>query len=66
MPISGPILSEKAAQLHELLHKDESVPPFQAKRGWLWCFCQRHGIRQLSLQGEKVSSDTTKLEPFKD
>ena len=42
------------------------MPPFQASRGWLWHFCQRHGIQQLSLQGEKVSSDTSNIEPFKE
>ena len=65
MPVSGPILCEKAAQLHALLYKDDPEPPFQASRGWLWRFCQRHGIWQLSLQGEKVSSDASAVEPFK-
>ena len=65
MPVSGPILCEKASELHSQLHEGESVPPFQASRGWLWRFCQRHGIRQLSLQGEKVSSDLSAIEPFK-
>lgn len=41
------------------------IQSFQANRGWLWHFCQRHGIRQLSLQGEKVSSDAAAVEPFK-
>ena len=40
-------------------------PPFQASRGWLGRFCNRHRNRQLSLQGEKVSSDATAVEPFK-
>lgn len=66
MPVSGPILCEKAAQLHAMLHENELEPPFQASRGWLWRFCQRHGIRQLSLQGEKVSSDVSAIEPFKE
>ena len=64
MPVSGPILCEKAVQLHALLHKDDSEPPFQVSRAWLWHFCQRHRIWQLSLQGEKVSSDASALEPF--
>ena len=55
IPVSGPVLCEKAAQLHEQLHEGESMPPFQASRCWLWRFYQRHGIRRLSLQGEKVS-----------
>ena len=66
MPVSGPILCEKATELHSQLHEGESVPPFQASRGWLWRFCQRHGIRQLSLQGEKVSADMSAYEPFKE
>ena len=62
MPFSGPVLCEKAVQLHV----GNSVPPFQASRSWLWRFCNRHGIRQLSLQGEKVSLDTSAVEPFKE
>ena len=27
-------------------------------------FCQRHGIRELSLQGEVLSADTSAVEPF--
>ena len=65
MPISGPVLCKKAVQLHRQLHNGESVPPFQASRGWLWRFCQCHGIRQLSLLGEKVSSDASTVEPFR-
>ena len=39
---------------------------FHASRGWLWRFCRRHGgIRQLSLQGEKVSVNESVVEPFK-
>ena len=47
MPISVPILCEKAAQLHALLHKGDSEPPFQPSRDWLWQFCQHHGLWQL-------------------
>ena len=34
---------------------DDSSSSFKASTGWLWQFCQRHCIRQLSLQGEKLS-----------
>ena len=64
MPVNGPVLCEKAVQLHKLLHEGDAVPPFQASRGWLWQFCDHHGIRQLSLQGEKVSSDASAVEPL--
>ena len=56
----------EAAQLHALVHKGESEAPFQTNRGWLWHFCQCHGIQQLSLQGEKVSFDVSAVEPFKE
>ena len=56
IPVSGRLLSKKALQLHTLLHNDiESVPEFKASRGWLWQICNQHVIRQLSLQGEKLS-----------
>ena len=54
-PISGPILCEKAIQLHQRMYGEESK--FQASSGWQWRFCKRHGIRNLSLQGEKLSAD---------
>ena len=38
---------------------------FTASKGWLWRFCKRHGIRELSLQGEKLSADATAIDPFK-
>ena len=34
--VSDPLLSEKALQLHALLHdRMESMPEFRASRGWL-------------------------------
>ena len=30
---------------------------FQASSGWQWRFCKWHGIRNLSLQGDKMSAD---------
>ena len=63
MPISGPVLCEKATQLNSKIHGD-SVPDFKASKGWLWRFCNRHGMRQLSIQGKKLSSDMTVPDPF--
>ena len=40
-----------------------AVPSFT---GWQWRSCQRHGIRQLSLQGEKLSSDLVAPDHFKE
>ena len=38
---------------------------FTASKDWLWRFCKRHGIRELSLRGEKLSADATAIDPFK-
>jgi len=33
------------------MYGEEST--FQASYGWQWRFCKRHGIRNLTMQGEK-------------
>ena len=66
IPITGPILREKAQLFHQQLHDDNSSSSFEASTGWQWRFCQRHGIRQLSLQGEKLSSDLDAPDSFKE
>ena len=54
VPVSGPILCEKAKQLHKELQIEQ---PFVASEGWKWRFCKRHGMRNLSLEGEMLSAD---------
>ena len=34
---------------------------FKASHGWLVNLCARHGIREVSLQGEKLSNDSTAI-----
>ena len=63
IPISGPILQTKAWDIFKKLHP-ESSEQFAASNGWLWRFCQCHGIMQLSLQGEKLSADHQAAEEF--
>ena len=60
VPISGSILCEKAVQLSGLLGNSN----FKASSGWRWRFCKRHGIRELSLQGEKLSADKDAADKF--
>ena len=60
--ISGPLLCEKALELSRILGGEESQ--FKASEGWKWGFCKRHGIRQLSFQGEKLSSDKEAADRF--
>ena len=61
IPVSDPLLCEKALSLSWVLNGETD---FTASKGWAWRFCQRHGIRQLSLQGEKLSSDEEQPEEF--
>ena len=68
-PISGPILCEKALQLFRQIHalKDTaSTEEFKASKGWLWRFCNSHGMKQLVIQGESLSSDTSFVGPFRE
>ncbi|XP_051162408.1 jerky protein homolog-like [Leptopilina boulardi] len=62
-PISGPLLREKALDLNKKLGGSAS---FLASNGWLLKFKNRHGIRELEIQGEKMSADTNSANSFKD
>ena len=68
IPISGSILKAKALELHKRLQELRSSGTvrieFNASQGWFSRFCQRHNIRQLSLQGEKLSADKPAADRF--
>ena len=53
-PISGPLVMEKARMLHAIMYPDDHKDSFKASHGWLHRFKQRHGIRELRLQGELI------------
>ncbi|KAK9751248.1 Tc5 transposase DNA-binding domain [Popillia japonica] len=53
-PISGPLICEKGLQFNEQLNGPKD---FKASSGWLKDFKNRHGIRELDVQEEKLSSD---------
>ena len=62
VPITGPLLSAKAIDLSRNIHGKSCT--FNASEGWKWRFYGRHGIRQLSLQGEKLSADSDACADF--
>lgn len=62
-PVSGEMLKEKAKKLHADIKETEGS--FHASSGWLSGFKSRFGIRLLKVSGEKLSSDTRAVEPFK-
>ena len=62
VPISGPILQEKALSLNSKLANGD--PNFTASQGWLERWKARHGIRQLSVSGESLSGDKVGADSF--
>ena len=56
MPVSGLLLQEKAKLLFKQLYPD-SPKLFCASRGFQWRFGKRHGIKNISIQGEKELAD---------
>jgi hypothetical protein len=62
MPMSGAMLCEKATWFSQRMCGEGSS--FSASSGWLWRFCKRHGIRSLSMQGEKLSANVESAEEF--
>lgn len=61
-PLSGPLVCEKALQFNEKLG---GPADFKASSGWLRNFKLRHGIRELEIHGEKLSSDLNAAETYK-
>lgn len=63
VPLSGPILQEKALSLNKMIPNGD--PTFTASQGWLDRWKHRHGIRQLTITGESLSSDVVASEKYK-
>ncbi|XP_058809944.1 jerky protein homolog-like [Phymastichus coffea] len=62
-PISGDVLKAKALELNKFVWE---AADFKASNGWLEKFKKRYQIRQLSMQGDKLSSDNVAAENFKE
>lgn len=61
VPLSGPMVMEKALLLNSKLGGNED---FKASSGWLEKFKHRHGLRQLYIEGEKLSSNSADAQQF--
>uniref|UniRef100_H3AMY3 HTH CENPB-type domain-containing protein n=1 Tax=Latimeria chalumnae TaxID=7897 RepID=H3AMY3_LATCH len=61
-PISGSIVKEKAKHFYRDLNGEEIC--FTASDGWLSQFKHWHGIHQLSITGEIMSSYNESIAPF--
>lgn len=64
VPMSGPILQEKALKFRNELNEGE--PDFTASVGWLDRWKKRYGIRQLNVCGEKLSANFEAVQLFRD
>ena len=62
-PVSGTLLQEKALEINNKINGANS---FTASSGWLTRFKERHSIRELSIQGERLSSDNSGSDEFKE
>ena len=63
MPITGPTLMEKVRLLFPQLYPD-AEKSLRATAGFLSRFCNRHGLKELSIQGEKASADVESATVF--
>lgn len=61
VPVSGPMLIEKAKDFYEQMRLTE---PCVFSGGWLWRFKARHGIKKLDASGEKQAADHRAAEQF--
>ncbi|XP_027429060.1 jerky protein homolog [Zalophus californianus] len=61
VPVSGPMLIEKAKDFYEQMQLTE---PCVFSGGWLWRFKARHGIKKLDASSEKQVADHRAAEQF--
>lgn len=62
MPISGPMLQEKAIYFCQKMKEDDN---FSASTGWLNRWKKRYGVRQMTICGEKLSADFEAANEFR-
>lgn len=60
IPISGPILKEKATKIAKSLGIDQ----FECSVGWLSRFKKRHGISNATISGESLAVNLTNVESW--
>lgn len=63
-PISMDIIKAKAKAIFTEMYPDKDDAAFVASNGWFGRFKRRHGLRFLSIAGEKLSADLSPITPF--
>lgn len=61
-PLDGPIVKEKAKFFYKLLYCDDN---FMASEGWFYAWKKRHGIRYISVSGEKLCGNLEAVADFR-
>ena len=56
---------EGYATVPHIYPDDPDNRKFKGGTGWLKRFCDRHGVRSLSMQRESLSAAIIEVEPFK-
>lgn len=64
LPMTIDLIRKKAIAFHQSLCDDDRCS-FSASFGWAQKFVARHCLRTLKISGEKLSADSSALEPFK-
>ncbi|XP_046397787.1 jerky protein homolog-like [Ischnura elegans] len=62
-PLSGPVVTDKAKFFYKQLGFEGE---FNASSGWLTRFKNRHGIREISIQGERLSANNEAAVAFRE
>lgn len=63
-PLSLTCIQAKTTEYHKQMCNKE-VCQFKSSYGWCQKFCARHDIRSLKICGEKLSADTSAIQPSK-
>lgn len=63
-PLSADLIKTKAKEIFRKINPEKDESAFVASNGWFDRFKRRHGIRFLTVSGEKVSADLTSITPF--
>ena len=64
IPVTGPILLEKATEFHSLLYPESPNKTFNGIYDFQWRFRNRFGIKSLVISGEKASADVAAADEF--
>lgn len=63
-PLSSDLIKAKAKDIFRKVYPEKDESAFVASNGWFERFKRRHGIRFLTISGEKLSADLSSITPY--